>query len=133
MQTGLVVKTFPFGKLSKAKPAAHWFWFKTFFKWQTRDLCTFRHRAVSCGFLPARKAFGTAARVSYFAETFLEQKMIRLLCLIPEMDSFPKRVAKNFCDQPLPKYLDPKTVLIYCPHPVDPHQNTGSGSVPGSI
>jgi hypothetical protein len=64
-------------------------WSKTFFKWQTRDLCTFRNRAVSCGFLPARKAFGTAARVSYFAETFLEQKMIFLHCLIPEMDSFP--------------------------------------------
>jgi hypothetical protein len=33
-------------------------------------------------------------------------------------DSFPKSVTKDFCDQPLPKYLDSKTVLIYCPHPV---------------
>jgi hypothetical protein len=28
------------------------------------------------------------------------------------------RPAKYFYDNPLPKYLDPKTVLIYCPHPV---------------
>jgi hypothetical protein len=34
------------------------------------------------------------------------------------MGSFPMSVANNFCDQPLPKYLDSKTVLIYCPHPV---------------
>ncbi len=34
------------------------------------------------------------------------------------MDSFPIRVANNFCDKLLPKYLDSKTVLIYCPHPV---------------
>ncbi len=27
-------------------------------------------------------------------------------------------VANNFCDVPLPKYLDLKTVLIYRPHPV---------------
>ncbi len=27
-------------------------------------------------------------------------------------------VANNLCDQPMPKYLDSKTVLIYCPHPV---------------
>jgi hypothetical protein len=27
-------------------------------------------------------------------------------------------VANNFCDLPLSKYLDSKTVLIYCPHPV---------------
>jgi hypothetical protein len=27
-------------------------------------------------------------------------------------------VANNFCDMPLPKYLDLKTVLIYRPHPV---------------
>jgi hypothetical protein len=28
-------------------------------------------------------------------------------------------VANNFCDLPLSKYLDSKTVLIYCPHPVE--------------
>jgi hypothetical protein len=28
------------------------------------------------------------------------------------------RPAKYFYDKPLPKYLDPKTVLIYCPQPV---------------
>jgi hypothetical protein len=44
--------------------------------------------------------------------------MICLYYVIPETDSFPNSVAKHFCDQPLHKYLDPKTVLIYCPHPV---------------
>ncbi len=34
------------------------------------------------------------------------------------MSSFPMSVANNFCDLPLSKYLDSKTVLIYCPHPV---------------
>ncbi len=34
------------------------------------------------------------------------------------MGSFPMSLANNFCDKLLPKYLDPKTVLIYCPHPV---------------
>ncbi len=28
------------------------------------------------------------------------------------------RPAKYFYDKPLPKYIDPKTVLIYRPHPV---------------
>ncbi len=27
-------------------------------------------------------------------------------------------VANNLCDKWLPKYLDSKTGLIYCPHPV---------------
>ncbi len=34
------------------------------------------------------------------------------------MGSFLKSVAKHFCDQPILQILDPKTVLIYCPHPV---------------
>ncbi len=34
------------------------------------------------------------------------------------MDSFPMSVANNLCGKLLPKYLDSKTVLIYCPHPV---------------
>jgi hypothetical protein len=58
------------------------------------------------------------------------------------MGSFPKSVANNFYDQPLPKYLDSKTVLIYCPHPVfnlaKPGSESGfelneSGSAPGII
>jgi hypothetical protein len=44
--------------------------------------------------------------------------MVGLYYVIPEMGSFPMSVARNFCDLPLPKYLDSKTVLIYCPHPV---------------
>jgi len=35
------------------------------------------------------------------------------------MHSFSMRPAKYFYDKPLPKYLDPKTVLIYRPHPVE--------------
>ena len=34
------------------------------------------------------------------------------------MHSFSMRPSKYFYDKPLPKYLDPKTVLIYRPHPV---------------
>ncbi len=44
--------------------------------------------------------------------------MVGLYYDIQEMGSFPMSVANNFCDLPLPKYLDSKTVLIYCPHPV---------------
>ena len=35
------------------------------------------------------------------------------------MGIFPMSVANNFCDMPLSKYIDSKTVLIYRPHPVD--------------
>ncbi len=34
------------------------------------------------------------------------------------MHTFLMRHAKYFYDKQLPKYLDPKTVLIYRPHPV---------------
>ncbi len=34
------------------------------------------------------------------------------------MHSFSMRPSKYFYNKPLPKYLDPKTVLIYRPHPV---------------
>ncbi len=37
-------------------------------------------------------------------------------------------VANNFCDMPLPKYLDLKTVLIYCPHPVFQENLTNFGT-----
>ncbi len=36
------------------------------------------------------------------------------------MHSFSMRPARYFYDNPLPNYLDPKTVLIYRPHPVYP-------------
>jgi hypothetical protein len=36
----------------------------------------------------------------------------------PEIDSFLKSAAKHFCDKPMPQYFDPKSVLIYRPHPV---------------
>jgi hypothetical protein len=45
--------------------------------------------------------------------------IVSLYYVIPEMDSFPMSVVNNFCDKLLSKYLDSKTVLIYCPHPVD--------------
>jgi hypothetical protein len=34
------------------------------------------------------------------------------------MHSFSMRPAKYFYGKPLPKYLDPKTILIYRPDPV---------------
>jgi hypothetical protein len=51
------------------------------------------------------------------------------------MHSFSMRPAKYFYDKPLPKYLDPKTVLIYCPHPVCKYfvgllDSFGSGQLP---
>jgi hypothetical protein len=44
--------------------------------------------------------------------------MVGLYYVIQEMGIFPMSVANNFCDMPLPEYLDLKTVLIYLPHPV---------------
>jgi hypothetical protein len=38
------------------------------------------------------------------------------------MNSFPMSVANNLCDKLLPEYLDSKTVLIYCPHPVEAYK-----------
>jgi hypothetical protein len=35
------------------------------------------------------------------------------------MGSFSMNVAKYFRDYPFCKYLDSKTVLIYCPRPVE--------------
>jgi hypothetical protein len=44
--------------------------------------------------------------------------MVSFYYVIQEMHSFSMRPSKYFYDEPLPKYLDPKTVLIYRPHPV---------------
>jgi hypothetical protein len=65
-----------------------------------------------------RKGFSIAGRVAYSANMFLKIKTVCLHVIIPEMPSFSMRPAKYFYDNPLPKYLDPKTVLIYRPHPV---------------
>ncbi len=65
-----------------------------------------------------RKGFSKAARFAYPANMFLKIKTVCLLDVIPEMLSFQMRPSKYFYDKPLPKYLDPKTVLIYRPHPV---------------
>jgi hypothetical protein len=50
--------------------------------------------------------------------------MVGLYYVIQEMGIFPMSVANNFCDMPLPKYLNLKTVLLYCPHPVHEYQCT---------
>ncbi len=50
--------------------------------------------------------------------------MVSLYYVIQEMHSFSMRPAKYFYDKPLPKYLDPKTVLIYRPHPVYANSTT---------
>jgi hypothetical protein len=70
------------------------------------------------GFHLVRKGFSIAGRVAYSANIFLKIKTACLHIIIPEMPSFSMRPAKYFYDNPLPKYLDPKTVLIYRPHPV---------------
>ncbi len=49
---------------------------------------------------------------------FLEMETVCLHYVILDMCSFPKSAGKHFYDNPLPKYFDPKTVLIYRPHPV---------------
>ncbi len=49
----------------------------------------------------------------------LKIKTVCLHVIIPAMHSFSMRPAKYFYDNPLPNYLDPKTVLIYRPHPVE--------------
>jgi hypothetical protein len=73
---------------------------------------------VLAGLLLARKAFSTAAQVAYTVHMVFNIKTVCLHYVILEMHSFSMRPAKFFYDKPLPKYLDPKTVLIYRPHPV---------------
>jgi hypothetical protein len=65
-----------------------------------------------------RKGFSIAGRVAYSANIFLKIKTFFKHDVIPEKPSFSMRPAKYFYDKPLPKYLDPKIVLIYLPHPV---------------
>ncbi len=65
-----------------------------------------------------RKGFRIAGRVAYSVNMFWKIKTVCLHVIIPEMPSFSMRPAKYFYDKPMPKYLDPKTVLIYRPHPV---------------
>ncbi len=64
------------------------------------------------------KGFIIAGRVAHSANIFLKIKTVCLHVFIPEMPSFSMRPAKYFYDK-LPEYLDPKTVLIYRPHPVE--------------
>ncbi len=52
------------------------------------------------------------------ANMFWKIKTVCLHNVISEISSFPMRPAKHYCEKPLPNYVDPKTVLIYCPHPV---------------
>jgi hypothetical protein len=73
----------------------------------------------------ARGAFSIVAGVLHSANIFCSKMMVDLYTVmvdlytvIQEMSSFPMSVANNFCDLPLSKYLDSKTVLFYCPHPV---------------
>jgi hypothetical protein len=65
-----------------------------------------------------RKGFSITGRVAYSANIFLKIKTFFKHDAIPEKPSFSVRPAKYFYDKPLPKYLDPKIVLIYLPHPV---------------
>jgi hypothetical protein len=70
----------------------------------------------------ARKAFSTPAKSFELCRHILLLKMVCLHYVILEMGSFLTSVANNFCDQPLSKYLESKTVLIYCPQTVVPER-----------
>jgi hypothetical protein len=70
------------------------------------------------GLLLARKAFITAAQVANTVHMVFNIKTFSLHYVILEMHSFPMSAAKHFYDNPLSLYLDPKSVLIYRPHPV---------------
>jgi hypothetical protein len=64
------------------------------------------------------KGFSIGGGVAFSTNIFLKIKTVFLHDVIPEMPSFSMRPAKYFYDKPLPKYLNPKTVLIYHPQPV---------------
>ncbi len=66
------------------------------------------------GFHLVCKGFSIAGRVAYSANMILKIKTVCLHVVIPEMPSFSMRPAKYFYDNPLPKYLDPKTTLTGC-------------------
>ncbi len=66
----------------------------------------------------ARKAFSIPAKSLVLCRHILLLRVVFSHYIILEMGSFLMSVANNFCDEPLPKYLYSKTVLIYCPHPV---------------
>jgi hypothetical protein len=76
----------------------------------------------ACGdtgdFLLVRKGFSIAGRVAYSTNIFLKIKTVFLHDVIPEMPRSSMRHAKYFYDNPLHKYLEPKTDLIYLPYPV---------------
>jgi hypothetical protein len=70
------------------------------------------------GLLLARKAFSTTAQLSYTVHMVFNIKTFCFHYVILEMHSFPMSAAKQFYDNPLSIYLDPKIALIYRPHPV---------------
>jgi hypothetical protein len=69
-------------------------------------------------FSSGAQSFSIAARATYSADMFLKLKTVCLLGVISEVWSFSMRPSKYFYDKPLPKCLDPKTILIYHTHPV---------------
>jgi hypothetical protein len=69
-------------------------------------------------FSSGAQKFSIAGRVAYSANILLNIKAFFLHDVLPKLPSFSMRPAKYFYDKQLPKYLDPKTVLIYLPHPV---------------
>ncbi len=69
------------------------------------------------GFLLAHQGFSIAGRAAYSAGMILKIKTVCFHVVIPEMHSFSMTPAKYFYNKPLPKYFDPKNVLIYRPQP----------------
>ncbi len=68
------------------------------------------------------KGFSIAGRVAHSANILLKIKTLFTWCHTRDAQLFNETPANYFYDKPLPKYLDPKTVLISLPHPVR-HQN----------
>jgi hypothetical protein len=66
----------------------------------------------------AREAFTHLQEFDTLPGYFVTKEGLFLHYITPEIRSFQMSLANNFCDWPLPRYLDLKTVLIYCPHPV---------------
>jgi hypothetical protein len=67
------------------------------------------------------KAFITAAKDANSVQclqVFVKKDSFFTLCHSIEIHSFPMSAIKHFCYKPLPKFLDPNSVVIYSSRPV---------------
>ncbi len=87
-----------------------WSWLKLILSEKTR-ICF-----ELVGFLLVREAFIT--RFECCLHFFANKDSLFTLCHTIEIHSFPMSAITHFCDKLLPKFLDPNSVVIYCPRPV---------------